>query len=493
MEKVIGRKEEQNMLERAYKSTKAELIAVYGRRRIGKTFLVEIFFTKKKCIFVHITGLENGTLAEQLANFTKVVEDTFYNGQIKLKVPESWRDGFELLLNIMNIMKHRVEKAKIIIFFDELPWLATKRSRFLQNLDYYWNRYWARMPNMKIVVCGSAASWMIDNLIHGKGGLHNRVTMRIPLAPFTLCETKQYLKANRMLYSDKQILMLYMIMGGIPFYFNMLNRSLSAINNINKLCFCKKGILIDEFKELYSSLFSDHEAYEELIKLIARSRKGIERIKLLSKAKLSSDGGTFNKRIEALEASDFIVSLKPYQFKKRGTYYRIIDEYSLFYLSWIEPKLRSIRKLEKSKGYWEAVTQTASWKSWAGYAFEALCYKHLDKIRNALGVAVTAEAGSWQYILEKGAKGDGAQIDLLFDCQDDSIVICEIKFTDKPFVIDKQYAKNLQNKLNVFRKITGTKKQLLVAIISANGIKPTMYSEELINWVVTLDDLFVES
>ncbi len=486
MEMIIGRKEEQGVLEKAYKSPKAELIAIYGRRRIGKTFLIEVFFTKKKCVFVHVTGLKHGALAEQLANFTKVIEDTFYSANIKLKIPESWREGFELLLNTI---KQQVGKKKVVIFFDELPWLATKRSKFLQNLGYYWNRYWVRMSNIKVVVCGSAASWMIDNLIHGKGGLHNRVTIRIPLAPFTLYETKQYLKFIKFQCSDKQLLMLYMAVGGVPFYLDMLDRSMSVVQNINKLCFCKKGALIDEFKELYSSLFADHEAYEELIRLIARNRRGIERTAILDNAKLSSDGGTFNKRIKALEASDFIVSFKPYKFKKRGTYYRMIDEYSLFYLRWIEPELSTIRKLSRSKGYWEAISQTSSWKSWAGYSFEALCYKHLDRIRETLDVPVTAEIGNWQYIPTNNTREDGAQIDLLFDCKDNSIIICEIKFTEKPFVIDKQYAKNLQNKLAVFKKVTGTKKQLFISMVSANGIKPTMYSEELIKGVVTLADL----
>jgi uncharacterized protein len=487
MSKIIGRTEEQKVLEKIFKSAESEFVAIYGRRRVGKTYLINNYFSTKDCMFLQVTGLKDGLIQEQITNFTKALEEVFYNEKVQLKTAENWNKAFDLLTNII---KQQPNKKRIVIFLDELPWLATKKSHFLQNLDYFWNHYWSKMGNIKLIVCGSAASWMINNLLRNKGGLHNRVTARIVLSPFNLSETKKFLKARGFTYTNQQILDLYMVTGGIPYYLKLLDNKRSVTSNIDYLCFGSKGSLVDEFNELYSSLFADHEAYEELIRIIAAKRQGTERTKILEKAKLSSDGGTFKLRLKALEEAGFIVSFKPYGNKTRGTYYRIIDEYTLFYLFWIEPVYLNIQKMARRQGYWQEQSLSPEWTSWAGYAFEAICYKHITNIRKALDISVTAKSGNWQFIPSKGSKENGAQIDLLFDRKDKVITICEIKFTNEPFKIDKQYALNLLNKTKIFQQKTKTNKQIVTAIISANGVKQTAYSEELISAVVTSSDLF---
>ena len=487
MEKIIGRNEEKHLLEEIYKSKKAEFIAIYGRRRIGKTFLIEKFFRRKDCLFFHVTGLKEGLMHEQLINFTKSLEECFYGSQVHLKEPENWNRAFETLTNTI---KRQTNKKKIILFFDELPWLASKKSNLLQNLDYYWNRYWSNINNLKLIVCGSSASWMINKLIRNKGGLHNRTTARMVLYPFNLHETKEFLKHYKFKYTDQQILDLYMITGGIPYYLSLLSRSKSVVNNIDSLCFRRKGALLDEFNELYSSLFSDSEAYEELVRIIASRRKGIERKEILKQAKHSTDGGAFKYKLQALEEAGFIVSFKPYGYKKRGIYYRIIDEYTLFYLTWIEPALLSIQKIEKPKGYWKDMVLSASWTSWVGYTFELICYKHLSQIREALDISVTSKIGGWYYYPKKGNKEEGAQIDLLFDRNDKVITICEIKYTKDHYRVTKQYAKNLLNKIDVFKKRTKTNKQVDLAMITVLPLKETMYSEDLVTGRVILSQLF---
>ncbi|EKD94400.1 MAG: hypothetical protein ACD_26C00067G0002, partial [uncultured bacterium] len=288
-----------------------------------------------------------------------------------------------------------------------------------------------------------------------------------------------------------QILELYMVVGGIPFYLKAINKNLSIPQNINLICFNKKGLLFGEFKNLYASLFNDSEIYEEIIRIIASKRRGVARTELVKNLKLSSAGGRLNKRLLELEQTGFIISFKPYGFAKKGICYRIIDEYSLFYLDWIETFSQNLNKKTRFTDFWNEVSQTSRWLSWAGYAFESICYEHIDNIRDALKIPHTAVVSSWQYFPEKNKKEEnGAQIDLLFDRPDDVITICEIKYHKNLYVFDKQEAKSLLNKIDVFKKRTGTKKQIVSVLITAVGIKQTMYSEEIICKTLSAVDLF---
>lgn len=487
-QQLIGRLEERKTLDGIFQSKTAEFVAVYGRRRVGKTFLIKTVFKNKDCIFFHITGTRNADMHEQIADFTRIIETVFYNNELEFKNPANWKKTFELLTQAI---KRETSNKKIVLFFDELPWLASKKSRFIQALDYYWNRYWSDLSQIKLIVCGSAASWMIDNVISHKGGLHNRISRQILLSPFDLKESKEYLHSKGIKYTDAQVLETYMVMGGIPYYLNLLKRNLSVTQNIDQLCFRNKGELVDEFNRLYSSLFDNAEIYEELIRIIAAKRSGVERKEILQKSKYSTDGGRLKQRLKALETSGFIVSFTPYGFSKRGTYFRIIDEYSLFYLNWIEPALSNIRKLDKTKGYWLEKSHSPSWHAWSGYAFESVCYKHLSQIRDALNITSIAEVGSWQYIPKKSSKETGAQIDLLFDRTDKVITVCELKYSNDPFALTKDEAAAIQKKIEIFQSRIKTTKQFHIVLITNMPIKDTMYSEEIVTFNVTLVDLML--
>ena len=378
----------------------------------------------------------------------------------------------------------------MVLFFDELPWLATQKSGLLQSIDHHWNTRWKKYKRFTFIVCGSAASWMLDNLIHAKGGLHNRLSDQMQLKPFTLAETKQFLDARGIKKELHAILQLYLAMGGIPFYLEKISPKLSVAQNINQLCFNPDGFLYSEFDDLYSSLFNHSDEHIELIRLITASREGIEREMLVKKAKLTSDGGHFTKRLKELEEAGFIQSFIPYGKKNRGVYFRIIDEYSLFYLTWIEPVKSQLKLLGDATHYWENKSQTQPYKIWAGNAFEALCFKHINQICSALQIKqLVMGVSGWRY--SGGDNEPGAQIDLLIDRNDGAINVCEIKFHNEPFVIDKTYAKTLQHKLDCFRKVVGKKKELFLTFITVNGLKLNMYSRELVEAEVGLEDLFV--
>ena len=467
-------------------SSKPEFYALYGRRRVGKTFLIREFFSEQNCIFFQSIGIKEGNLSQQLSAFTVEIGNTFYD-RAELKPQKSWMDCFEQLTKGIALVP---KNKKVVLFFDEFPWMATRRSGLLQALDYYWNRHWVNDKRLKLIICGSSASWIIKKILNSKGGLHNRVTGTLLLEPFSLDETKKYLNSLGVHLNLKQILQLYLVMGGIPHYLSYIKKGLSATQNIDIMGFTKNGLLYNEFNKLFSSLFEHSEVHEAIIEIIANHRDGIGQAELIRLTSSVSSGGRVSEKLKELEQAGFIISFIPYGHQQKGMYYRVIDEYTLFYFRWIKPIVSTIQKQDRTKGFWESQHNTPAWRSWSGYAFEAICYKHIAQIRKGLHINSGALVGSWRYVPRKKSKEMGAQIDLLFDRNDGVITICEIKHTEDPFLIDKQYANKLLNKVNVYKQKTQSDKQIFIALVSANGMKPSLYSEELITGVVTLEDLF---
>lgn len=485
MEHLIGRQEEQAILKKALDSGEAELIALYGRRRIGKTFLVRHFFASQT-LFCEITGLKDGSMKDQLAIFSRSFQETWPQ-EVPLPPLPSWRYAFELLTAGL---KKVPKSKKVTLFFDELSWIATRRSDFLQQLDHFWNTEWSKFQNVKIVLCGSAASWMIDKVIHDKGGLHNRLTRTIVLQPFTLVETRAYLEDQKIRLSFKQISELYLVLGGVPYYLKQVEKGLSATQNINRICFRKNGALFDEFSKLYASLFQDSTNHEKIIHAIATVRQGISRDQLINQTGIPSGTG-LNKYLYELEEAGFIASFVPYQNSKKNIYYRIIDEYSYFYIKWIKNAPRGIFATGEHH-YWEKKSASPSWRSWAGYAFESLCLKHSLQIKKSLQIEkIPTEVAAWRYVPAKRSQEKGTQIDLLFDRGDGIISLCEIKYSDGEFVIDKSCAEELRDKMEIFKKRTkGGKKHLFLVMVTPFGLKKNAYAEELVANEVTLENLF---
>lgn len=485
-EKIIGRGKEQQILRDKMNSPSAEFIAVYGRRRVGKTFLIKQFFEQKNDLFFEQTGLKDGALQEQLPVFSDCLSKAFYGG-VKIAIPKNWMEALrELTTAIDSISKSK----RIILFFDEVPWLASQKSGFLKALDFFWNTEWSHRKKLVLIVCGSAASWMMENLIYAKGGLHNRITAKISLQPFNLRETEEYLKYLNVSLNRQQILQLYMVTGGIPHYLKSVKRGLSSSQNINELCFQKGGLLFDEFDLLFHSLFDDPEVHIDIIRAIADRPKGIDR-ELLIRATKSSNGGSLSNRIRSLEEAGFVSSFLPLHHARRGIHYRIVDEYSLFYLTWIEPLRKRSKGAITHAHYWEAMIKKHHWLAWAGLSFEAVCFKHTEAIRKKLGIEnVSTICSDWRYQSGKGGSDLGAQIDLVFDREDGCTTLCEIKYTEKPFVLTKEFIERIKTKEAIYREKTRTQKQIFWALIAANGTTNSQRADNLICHVITADDLF---
>lgn len=479
---IIGREDEMEILQEIYSSCEPHFLAVYGRRRIGKTFIISEIF-KDKGIYFEVTGMKNGKLLDQLFQFSFEFSRIFNKG-VKLPTPKSWIAAFQKLQEAIE----QIRDQKIILFFDEAPWLASRKSGFLSALEHFWNRYLSKNPQIILIICGSSASWIIKKVIYNKGGLYNRVTRKMRLLPFKLQDVESYLKSRQIGLDRKQIVDLYMVFGGVPKYLSYVKRGHSVAQIISETCFSDKGALYEEFSALYGSLFEDSEQHIAVVHALSEVISGMTKSELLTKAHLSS-GGTSSKVIQELVDAGFIMYIPPFGKKKVDGKYRLYDEYSLFYLTWIKKLART--NLESGDGeFWMKKQGTPEWHAWSGYAFESLCLKHIGQIKKALGISgvETIASGWWYHSKDKEERG--AQIDLVIDREDRCVNLCEMKYSDSQFAITKDYLDNLKNKKQVFREKTQRNKALFTTMVTPYGVKKNSYSLEGVDRELTLDDLF---
>ncbi len=473
---IIGRKKEIALLEDVLQSPKAEMVTVIGRRRVGKTFLIDNVY-KDEIIFKQ-TGVRNASNEEQLRTFTKKLEEL---ANKKLEVPKDWLDAFFLLKKY--IAPRLSKKKKVVLFFDELPWLAVNGSNFLDYLGHFWND-WAYQKNLVIVLCGSASSWIIKKVINDKGGLHNRVSKYLHLKPFTLKETEAYLQAKQLSFTRYQIVQLYMAFGGIPLYLEEIQKGKSAIQNINDICFSETGLLKNEFNRLYNALFDNADNHVAIIRALASKQKGLSRNEIIKIAKVPN-GSSTSIVLEELEQSDFIMAYHPYKKKKKDKLYRLIDEYSLFYLKFIENTAFS------GEGTFLQLSDKQAFKIWCGYAYEGICMKHVTSIKKALGIGGVYTT-TYSYLKKATEEEKGLQIDMLLERADRVINLFEIKFYNTEFVFTKAYAEKLRQRLWAFQRRSKTRHQIWMTMITTFGVKHNKHSLGLVEKVLTLEDLFLE-
>ncbi|QEC51871.1 AAA family ATPase [Anseongella ginsenosidimutans] len=471
MEAIIGRKEEVTEMQSLISSSQPEFLAVYGRRRVGKTYLIRNTYRER--IVFQMTGFADASTAEQLSNYWSALKSV-YSDMVYDAPPKDWMQAFEWLREYLE----SIDDGKKVIFFDELPWIDTFRSKFIQALGHFWNAWASDRSDIILVVCGSAASWMINKLINDPGGLHNRVTKRIRLDPFTLQETEAFLHHKHIKYDRYQTIQLYMSLGGIPYYLNELKPGRSVFQEIDRLCFSPKGSLAGEYHNLYRSLFRHADNHIAIVEALAKKSKGLTRDELIKQSGLSN-GGYITKVIAELEESGFITIVYPFGKRIKNALYRLTDQFTLFYLKFMQDRKA------KGEGAWLSRIDSPSWRAWSGYAFENVCFRHIHHLKKALGISgVYTEISSWQ------SRDQGAQIDLLIDRRDHVISVCEIKFSKDPYIITKSYRAELEKKLSVFRMETGTAKTVFLTFVTTMGLVPNQHSLGLVQNVVTLDALF---
>ncbi len=466
---IIGRKAEKEILRQRMESGIPELIAIYGRRRVGKTFLVRQFFDDKFSFYS--TGIYQGTKKEQLGEFRRQLE--LHSGR-KWKAAKDWFDAFAQLREYLGALEGN---GPIVVFLDELPWMDTPKSRFIKAFEYFWNSWGATNKRLKLIVCGSATTWMRENVLSDKGGLYNRTTRSMYLAPFTLHETEQYLLSRKINWNRCQIAECYMVLGGTPLYLQMLEPDLSFTQNVDNLFFIQNAPLAREYDFLFRSLFKEATAHRQVIEALASKAVGMTRQEITAAAKVE-DGGTLTKVLRNLCDCDFIRQYTAFGKNERGTIYQLTDLFTLFHLRYV----KGYRGQDDN--HWQNMIDSPSRRAWSGYSFEQLCLHHIRQIKRKLGISgVQSDVCAW--------KGLGGQIDLVIDRRDQTINLCEMKFSKNEFEITKQYDEHMRERAEGFRAETKTRKALHLTFVTTYGVKRNMYSGNIQSEVV-LDDLFVE-
>ena len=470
---MVGREKEIARLNQIYDSDESEFVAVYGRRRVGKTYLVREVFANR-ILFMH-TGRANAAMKQQLAAFRASLQE---QGLANCPPLGSWLEAFQELKRLINSSG----ALRKVLFIDELPWLDTPKSGFLSELEGFWNQWASARKDIVLVVCGSATSWIINKVLRNRGGLHNRVTAQIPLEPFTLGECERYAVSRGMAPSRAEIVEYYMVLGGIPYYWRFLDKGLSLSQNIDALFFASGAPLRLEFSELYSSLFRHEEPYVRIVSALGRRRVGLGREEISEETGLASNG-RLTGLLEELEQCGFIRKYRAFGLRRREAIYQLIDNFTLFYFQFMQGNHGG------DVNFWSNSINSHVRLAWEGLAFERVCLQHVRQIKAALGISgVLTEVSSWRRP-PSANEGRGAQIDLVIDRADRLVNLCEMKFSGDEYAIDDAEEKRLRNRRAAFIEETGTRKGCHVTMVTTYGIKRNRHSG-IIQSQVTMDQLF---
>lgn len=473
MGKIIARQTEIDTLERLYRSGRSEFVIVYGRRRIGKTFLINNLFSDR--FTFSFVGSRGQRAAVQLRHFASQLQE--YTKSAFVPMLSNWEEAF---MALRSLIEERPSDERKVVFFDEMPWIDTPRSTFIDALEYFWNAWAAQRQDILFIACGSATSWMINKLVKNQGGLHNRITGQLYLRPFKLGECEEYLRNLGCEWDRYTITQCYMAMGGVPYYMSLLDSRQSLAQNIDRLFFSKNAPMREEFDELFSALFTHADKYISVMDSLSSKKEGMTRLELTKHVGLS--GGQLSAVLGNLERCDFIEVYSQYKSNIRNALYRISDPYTLFYFKFLT------KKNTKDEHWWSNNMQSHSVEAWQGFSFETICALHLDKIKQRLGInGISTQAGAWR---KRGSSGEhGAQIDLVIDRADRVINLCEMKFSDTPYTITKEYEEKLRDRMAAFRAETKTRKSLANTMITTFGILSGIHSG-IVQSEVTMDDLF---
>ena len=473
MEAIIGRKAEIKRLTAAVDSPRSEFIALYGRRRVGKTFLINQVF-RNQFIF-KMTGVIEGTLKDQFTAFADAMSDYGYD------IPEMPKDWMSAFIMLKNALKQKANSGeRCIIFIDELPAMDAEGANVASAVGYFWNNWASQFDNIVFIICGSATSWMITNVIDSKGGLHDRITVEMPIHPFTLKEVESYLESQRFIWNRQIILQAYMIFGGIPYYLSLLDREESLVQNVDRMFFSQDMQMRREFRRLFNTLYKNPNRYIDVIKALSKSREGLTRGELAKELKCANNGH-LGKQLEDLVFCDLIRKnvVREKEIKRKDSIYQICDFFSLFYMAFID-------KAEVEMQYWAHHINTPEINSWMGLTFERICMAHIQQIMHALHIdTISTISYSWRSKTSTPA----AQIDIIIERADKIVNICEVKYSQDEYNLNKEEYDKICKRKNVFIQETGLRHTPWITMITTEGVAQGKYSE-MIQSQVRLDELF---
>ena len=469
---MIGREKEIQALERAAASPKSEFVAVYGRRRIGKTYLIRKTFGSR-LLFGH-AGVENVGLDGQLRAFRSSFRDA--GGDPKTKIA-SWFDAFDALKDLIRSSP----APKKILFLDELPWMDTPKSNFVPALEFFWNGWASARDDILLVVCGSATSWIVSHVLKARGGLHNRVSEQLRLRPFTLGECARYASELGLELSRQDLAEAYMALGGVAWYWSLLRPGTSLARNIDALFFEPDASLGLEYSRLYASLFKNPEPYMRVVEALGGKGRVLLLAELEKNCRLP-ESGKLSKILEELEQCGFVRRYRPFGARKKGSVVQLLDAFTLFHFRFVKGNVNG------DPAFWSSSFGKPFHGTWAGLAFERLCLLHQEQICRALGISGVAH-GICSWRCAPGGGHAGAQVDLAIDRDDRIVNLCEMKWCEAPYEVDSVEAGRLRNRREAFIRETGTRKAVHLTLVTPWGLKQNLHSG-VFQSVVSFDDLF---
>lgn len=472
---IIGRKEEKARLQRAYDSEVSEFVTVYGRRRIGKTFLVRETF-KDRFTFQY-TGIFNVRNRKQLEEFhTALVDQGLDKAEDR---PKDWFEAFHQLEKLIG----KSSESRKVIFLDELPWMDARNSELIKALEHFWNGWASARNDILLIICGSATSWIINKIFRNRGGLYNRVTCRIQLKQFSLHECEELARQRRLSLTRNMIIEGYMVMGGIPYYWTKLDPSKSIGRNINDLFLLSDGELHDEFNYIYASMFGSPDKYVKVIEALSGRKSGLTRDEIITRSRLETNGN-LSRILEDLIECGFVRKYCHTDKKVRDAIYQLVDCFSLFHYQFI------VKAHNVDEDYWVKLMRTPAYSTWCGLAFERVCLLHTRQMKVALGISgIMSNIFSWH--VKGNDEHPGAQIDLLIDRADNVVDVCEMKYAPDGYRMTAAVLDGIRMKMNVLRQYVPAKKYIEPVLITSNGVTRNRYSDEITNQL-TADQLFLQ-
>lgn len=481
---IIGREEELATISRLYTSERSEFLALYGRRRVGKSFLIEEAMENKFTfmtvgLFIKVDKDD----AEKVESYRQQQLRHFYSSLLEYGLPEEGNPAPTNWLDAMNLLKKLLlskRSRRKVVFIDELPWLAgPQSSELVSELGFFWNQWARKRKDILLIVCGSATSWMIDNVIREYEGLYGRVTETIALKPFTLAECERYWEKRGFHLSRYEVALTYMVIGGVPYYMDSFRPDRTMADNINTIYF-NKDKARQEFKDVYAGLYSSSEVYINVIRQLGKRFYGMSRTELLE-ALDKKGGGNFSDVLENLIDSGIIRSYTLYGSPRKQTVYQLMDFFTLFYLRFCEnTDFTSWRSVQRSKPFY----------SWAGNSFELLVVEHIQQLADALRIKEYATPFSWS---GDTPDGDEAQIDLVIPATAERAdYICEMKFSEGKYILKEEDADDITRHIEALKNssIHKLSHSIYVVLVTSFGVTESKHRSHL-NDIVTLDSLFV--
>jgi hypothetical protein len=470
----LGREGELNRLSRLKRLKKASLVVIKGRRRVGKSTLVQEFAKGKR--FISLSGLppSPGMGAQR--------QREEFAGQVcsQLKLPRvdfsTWSDAFRFL-------GMHIRDQELIVLFDEISWMGGLDPGFLGSLKTWWDQEGCAMQGLVLILCGSISTWIEKNILHSTGFV-GRITLVLHVQPLSLPESVLFLRKKGFLGSTYEMLKILSVTGGIPWYLDLIDPKESADQNIYELCFEPASQLINEFQTIFHDLFERKgESYRKILQTLIEGMKTQSQIReMLQK----EEGGTLSEQLKNLVAAGFVSEHYQWSLKKgtlgKQKLYRLSDCFLRFQLKYVEP----YRDLIAQGSYKKAATgKLPGWDAIMGFQLESLLLMNREFVFQSLGLDPSIVVRDNPYIQVATGRRRGCQIDYLIQTKMNSLILCEFKFSKNE--LSSSVLGALKEKADALSAPRGFGKA--IALFHIGGVSAKVEESPLLYRIVDLRDL----